>query len=74
MELHTIKIKTVNSATILQRVIQIVKRRRINIREFLARQKDDEYGIIVITVEADAEQVRKLRLQFERQVDVIRTG
>ena len=69
---NTIELEVENSPTILQRVIQIVKRRRINIQKFLADQGDGEVGIILIIVEADHEAVRLLKAQFEKLVDVIR--
>jgi acetolactate synthase small subunit len=35
MEWHTIELEVENSPTILQRIIQIIKRRRINIQKCL---------------------------------------
>ena len=72
MERHTIELEVENSPTILQRVIQIVKRRRINIQQFLAEEGDGEVGVILIVVKADHEAVRLLKAQFEKLIDVIR--
>ena len=72
MELKTIEIEVVNSPTILQRVIQIIKKRRINIQQFFAEEENAENGIIKMKVQADDEQVRLLKSQFEKQIDVIK--
>jgi acetolactate synthase small subunit len=64
-------IKTVNSPTVLQRILQIIKRRRINIRRFTAREIDPDHGFVKVEVDAEAEQVRLLAAQIEKQVDVI---
>jgi acetolactate synthase regulatory subunit len=65
-----ITIKTVNSPTILQRILQIIKRRRINIRRFTAQEKDKDHGFVKVEVEAQADQVKLLAAQIEKQVDV----
>jgi acetolactate synthase small subunit len=69
-----IRIETVNSPTILQRIIQTIKRRRINIHQFTAREKDGDTGHVEVVVDADTEQVRLLTAQIERQVDVIKVN
>lgn len=66
-----IRINTVNSPTVLFRILQIIKRRRINICRFTAEEKDAEVGFVEVVVEAEAEQVRLLRGQIEKQVEVI---
>ena len=64
-------LKVENSPTILQRVIQIVRRRRINIQKFLGDQNDGETGLILIIVEADHEAVKLLKAQLGKLIDVI---
>jgi acetolactate synthase small subunit len=71
MESCIIEMEVMNSPTILQRVIQIIKRRRINIRQLIVWERDEDSGAIKIWVEADQESVRLLKSQFNKQVDVI---
>jgi acetolactate synthase small subunit len=53
-------IKTVNSPSILQRILQIIKRRRINIRQFTAQERDKDHGFVRVEVDAGADQGRLL--------------
>lgn len=68
-----IELSTINSPTILTRIIQVIKRRRIAIIRFYAETGSaaDEEGTIKITVEADEEKLRLIKTQLEKQVDVI---
>jgi acetolactate synthase small subunit len=49
------KLEVENSPTILQRVIQIIKRRRINICQFFAAELNKQTGFIIIVVQTDQE-------------------
>jgi len=69
--MKVISITTVNSPTILQRILQIIKRRRINIRQFTAEEIDKDHGLVSVEVDAEADQVRLLAAQIEKQVDVV---
>lgn len=71
--MKSIHIAVVNSPTILMRVILIIKRRGIYISNFNATENPDnvEDGILKITVEADAENLRFLKSQLEKLIDVI---
>jgi len=71
MIVTVVTIKTVNSPTVLQRILQIIKRRRINIRRFTAQEKDSDHGFVKVELDAEVEQVRLLMAQIEKQVDVI---
>lgn len=71
--IQCIHLDVVNSPTIITRVVQIVKRRRINIKSFLAEEDDTnkEDAFIRMIVEADMERVKLLNTQLEKTVDVI---
>ena len=69
--MKVITITTVNSPTVLQRILQIIKRRMINIRRFTAQEKDTDHGIVKVEVDAGADQVRLLVAQIEKQVEVM---
>ena len=70
---QTVELKTVNSPTVLTRVIQIIKRRRINIKKLVAEEccTNLENGKISIILETDVEKLRLLKSQFEKVIDVI---
>lgn len=74
MNEQRIKIEVVNSPTILVRVIQTIKRRRININNIFANeQKSSKDGALIeVTIEADSEQTRLLKNQFKKLVDVLK--
>lgn len=74
--LHQIEVSTVNSPTILVRIIQTIKRRRVSILSLFAAvdNTSDEEGKIIIQLETDDEKLRLLKTQFEKLVDVIRVN
>lgn len=74
MKTQKIEICAINSPTVLGRVLQIVKRRRINIQLLTAEEnkvQEDDMSIQLI-LHTDKEQARLLKTQFEKQVDVIK--
>lgn len=68
-----IELNVINSPTVLMRVVQIIKRRRINIKSFFAEEShaDPEDATIKIVVEADRKRARLLKSQFEKAIDVV---
>ncbi|HLY71330.1 MAG TPA: ACT domain-containing protein [Puia sp.] len=68
-----IELKVVNKSTILSRVIETVKRRRINIKSFVAEENGhaSEDANIKIIILADKEKKKLLIAQLNRIVDVI---
>ncbi len=66
-------LEVVESDTILVKVIQVVKRRRIVIRRLIAETTAKNYAnaFINIIVEADLEQCRLVKVQFEKLIDVV---
>ncbi|HSZ85665.1 MAG TPA: ACT domain-containing protein [Puia sp.] len=72
MELQ-VELKVVNSPTILSRVVETVKRRRINIKSFIAEEDGfaSEDAKIKMIIEADEEKKRLLVAQLNKIVDVI---
>lgn len=68
-----IELKVINSPTIMTRVIEIIKRRRIRIKYFLAEECPEEAddAMTKVIVEGDEEKVRGLKSQFEKQIEVI---
>jgi acetolactate synthase small subunit len=72
MQVQSMILNVENSPTILTKVIQIIKRRRINIHFISAEETPNKQdGVIKIKVEINAEQLRKLKLQLEKQVEVL---
>jgi acetolactate synthase regulatory subunit len=74
MTFQEIEIRVVNSATVIIKVIQITKRRRINIKRLLAEvdELNPEDGKIKMTVEVDDEKRRLLLSQLNKAIDVIK--
>lgn len=66
-----IEIKVVNSPTVLVRVIQAVKRRRINISKLVAADESLTDASISIYIAADDGQTRLLKKQVCKLIDVI---
>jgi acetolactate synthase small subunit len=68
-----LELKVVNSPSIMMTVIEIIKRRKIRIKSFLAEECPDEPddAQIKVTVHADEEMIRRLISRFEKQADVI---
>lgn len=61
-----------NSPTILSRLIQTVKAKRINISLFNAEESSDSQdGVVNMTMETDPESLKKIKSKFEKLVDVI---
>jgi acetolactate synthase small subunit len=62
-----------NSPTILAKIIQVIKRRRIDIHSLLATSYpgDSSLGKIKIIHETDAEKARLIETQLKKLVDVL---
>ena len=62
-----------NSPTILIKIIQVIKRRRVEIHSLLATgyPGDRSLGKIKIILETDAEKARLIETQIQKLVDVI---
>jgi acetolactate synthase regulatory subunit len=73
MQEFSLSLYTENSDTILHRVIETVKRRRIPIRALHAAvcPGDETSGTIEIRLIADSEAKRLLKAQLEKLVEVI---
>jgi acetolactate synthase regulatory subunit len=72
----TIVLEVVESSTVLTKVIQVIKRRRINIQSFIAQVGEpmSENAFIKIVVDADMEQCRLMKTQFEKIIDVVKAS
>ena len=70
---RVIMLEVVESDTILAKVVQVIKRRRIVIRMFIAEttSKNQANARIKILVEAELEQCRLMKKQLERLIDVV---
>jgi len=73
MSEQQLELKVINSPTIMIRLIEIIKRRRIRIKLFLGEECPDEAddALVRVVVYADEERVRLLKSQFEKQIEVI---
>jgi acetolactate synthase small subunit len=62
-----------NSPTILVKIIQVIKRRRIDIHSLLATQYpgDSSLGKIKIILQTDPEKARLIETQLKKLVDVL---
>ena len=68
-----LEIKVENSPTILLRIIQVIKRRRVNIKTLKANEVDDDLSVAEINIvfEADNEKASLLKTQIKKMVEVI---
>jgi len=73
MDERHFEIRVENSPTILSKIVQVIKRRRINIKRLLAYEEKDDRSLakIEIILETDAEKARLIKTQLVKLVDVI---
>ena len=73
MQEFNVRLHTENSDTVLSRVIETIKRRRIPIREMYAKVSldDSTRGTIELKLIAGTEAKRLLKTQLEKLMDVI---
>jgi acetolactate synthase regulatory subunit len=69
---NIIQIEAINTPAALVRVIEVIQRHRVYIQKIVAEESvdDKDIGLISITVSADEDKTRLLKLQCERVVEV----
>ncbi len=68
---QVIRAKVTRDPTILLRVLQVMKRRRININKLVAEDIDTDNAEIMLDITATTGQVRLISEQINKLVDVI---
>lgn len=73
MDEKVFDIKVENDPTILSRIIQVIKRRRINIKSLIATEVESDKSIaeVKLILETDGEKARLVKSQLKKLVDVI---
>jgi len=73
MQEITLKVQTINSDTVLSRVIESIKRRRIPIQKLVAAAsaENKDCGTIEILILSDIESARALRAKISSIIDVL---
>ena len=69
---YTIEVRADNNFSILNRIINVLNRRRVRIKKLVAHENDDNFrkGGATLLLYTTEEMVEKVRLQLEKLIEV----
>lgn len=72
----TLEISSDNNFSVLNRIINVLNRRRIRIKRLMAHENEDDFrkGGAIILVHTTADQIEKTKHQLERLIEVDRVN
>ena|ERR1041385_8562771 len=68
----TIEISADNNFSILNRIVNVLNRRRVRIKKLLAHENEDDFrrGGAVLLLHTTSEMIEKVKLQLEKLIEV----
>ena len=68
----TIEISADNNFSILNRIVNVLNRRRVRIKKLLAHEDEDNFhrGGAVLLLHTSSEMIEKIKLQLEKLIEV----
>jgi acetolactate synthase small subunit len=70
MQDFTLEIHSDNSFSVINRIVNILSRRRIRIRKLIAHENDFQRGVAVILLNTTEEMMEKVKHQMEKLIEV----
>lgn len=68
----TLEIESDNNFSVLNRIVNVLNRRRVRIKKLLAHENEGDFrrGGAVLLLYTTAEMIEKVKLQLEKQIEV----